>query len=167
LVSADTRRAPPRWRGLHVAVAFVALTGLSGCLEETLSLRLDLCPGRDATREDLQLLQNIVSWNIEVWAIENHDVSWRRIWAGSDTLDELIITGAVPRDQQVRLLVEGFGLDNDGSHRVIALGASGLLVLQGSENVCLCVAPPERYEELCEVWTCSFNVESGLCESPR
>lgn len=112
-------------------------------------------------------MQGVASWNVELLGLENDDVAWRRVWAGSDALDQLYIEGAIPQDHQVRILVEGFGLDTTGDHRVVALGTSGILILQGNERICMCVAPPESYVELCDVWSCVFNLETGACESPR
>ena len=143
----------------------VALSFL-GCGGEGTVVRLDLCPGSPQGSAEYEMLRRVTSWNVEVLGIEGDDVAWRRTFAGTEAIASLELTGAIPPGQQVRLIVEGFGLDNAGRNRVVAVAAGGPLVLHGNESVCLCISPPEVYSEHCLSWQCTFDQTTQTCPSP-
>jgi hypothetical protein len=154
LVTRDARRP---WVWLTLA--------LMACGEEPTEVRLDLCPPVAATPDDLALLDGVSTWNVDVLGLEGDDVAWRRSFEGSEplTLDAVEIASAVPRGADVRLIVEGAGLDADNRERLLAVASSDRLTLVGDERICLCVAPPETYAELCLSRSCTFSVERGTC----
>jgi hypothetical protein len=112
------------------------------------------------------MLRRVTTWNVEVLGMEGEDVVWRRAFTGTEAIASLEIDGAIPPEQDVRLLVEGFGLDNTSRERVVAVAAGGVYFFHGNENVCLCIAPPETYAVDCASWQCVFDTATGTCQSP-
>jgi hypothetical protein len=153
-----------RWFGLSLVFS----VALAGCGGEPSSVRLDLCPAQDSTADDLALLARVAAWNVVVLGLEGDDVAWRRAFGGSEPLqlEAVDIESAVPPGSQVRLIVEGFGLDLQNNERLIAVAGSDVLTLVAEKPVCLCVAPPETFAELCATRSCSFDEELGVCEGP-
>lgn len=137
---------------------------LTACGDEGTVVQVDLCPGPAVGTPSYQMLQRVNEWNVEVFGLQGEDVAWRRVFAGTESLASIELESAVPVGEQVRLFVEGYGLDNAGTDRAVAVAASAPLVLHGNESVCLCTAPPETYTEDCSSWQCSM--ESGVCQSP-
>lgn len=154
-------------RGAIVLLGLWLALCTPGCVEESLPVRLDLCPGQGATGDDLRMLERVTRWDFLVSGIESSDVEWSRIFRSSDQITTLTFDSAVPRSQEIRFLVEGFGRDEEGEHRLLAVGASELLVLRGAERVCLCVSPPARYLDLCPDSHCTFDLTSETCGPPR
>lgn len=148
--------------GPALALALVA------CVAEPAVVRLDLCPPSAATADDLALLEGVSAWNILVLGLEGEDVAWRRVFGGSEQLqvDVVELTSALPAGSDVRLIVEGYGLDGENHERLLAVGGSERLTLVGGERVCLCVAPPEHYDALCAPRMCSYNYEQEICLGP-
>lgn len=153
-----TYSAQLRW----LCLVLVALS----CGGEGTIVHLHLCPGSPQGTPEYEMLRRVTAWNIEVLGIEGDDVAWRRTFAGTEAIASLEIDGAIPQEHQVRLLVEGFGLDNTGRNRVVAIAAGGPFILRGNENVCLCIASPETYVDDCASWQCVFDVPTGTCQSP-
>lgn len=136
---------------------------LLACGGDELVVQLHLCPGPPDGSADYQMLRRAAAWNIEVLGIEGENVTWRRTFAGTDPIASLEIAGAIPPEQELRFLIEGRGLDDAGHTRVVAMAASGALVLRGNENICLCIAPPDSYQDYCLSWQCTYNTTTGSC----
>jgi hypothetical protein len=141
---------------------------LFACVGEPAVVRLDLCSPSAATAGDLALLDGVAAWNISVLGLDGDDVAWRRSFGGSEQLqvDVVELTSAVPAGSDVRLIVEGYGLDENNQERLVAVAGSDRLTLNGGERVCLCVAPPEHYATLCVTRTCSFDYGQEICQGP-
>jgi hypothetical protein len=146
-----------------VAPAAVLLVAAAVGCGEPLPVRLDLCPARGTEAGDLDTLRRVDLWSVEVWGVSGDDVVWRRTFAGADSVRSLDLSGAIPPGEEVRLTVEGYGLDEAGERRLLALAASDPLRLDGLDSVCLCIAPPERYEALCDGWVCEWSQNEGQC----
>lgn len=112
------------------------------------------------------MLRRVTTWTVVVLGLEGDDVAWRRAFTGNDAIATIEIEGAIPPENEVRLLVEGEGLDNASRTRVVAVAAGGPFVLRGNENVCLCISPPETYVDHCASWQCVFDTTTGSCQSP-
>lgn len=141
---------------------------LAACVGEPAVVRLDLCPPATATADDLALLRGVTRWRVDVLGLEGDDVAWRRSFGGTEPLqvDAVELTSAVPPGSDLRLIVEGTRLDQDGQERLLAVAGSERLTLVGGERVCLCVAPPERFATLCATRMCSFDAEQEICREP-
>jgi hypothetical protein len=143
-------------------IAVLVMLAVQGCGDDRGVVRLDLCPGRNATEADLESLRRAASWELTVWGVRGDEVTWHELFTADGAVATLGLEATVPPDELVRLMVEGWGQEAGGS-RLVAVASSGLLQVQAGVWVCLCTAPPERYETLCPARDCTVNRESGTC----
>lgn len=151
--------------GTHLLWLCLAFAALS-CAGDGTIVHLHLCPGSPQGSPEYEMLRRVTSWTVQVLGIEGDDVTWRRVFPGTGAIATIEIEGAIPPEHEVRLLVEGVGLDNASRSRVVAMAAGGPFFLRGNETVCLCIAPPETYVDDCASWQCVFDTPTGTCQSP-
>lgn len=147
----------------RLALWFGVLVLAAACGEGESDVIIDLCPGRLADDADTAPLERADHWEMTVWGVYEEDAVWHRSWAGSGSAEALSLQAALPVNEEVRITVEGWGTAADSQRRLFAIAGSGVIELTSGIRICLCTAQPERYDELCPQWWCTFNVSNGAC----
>ena len=117
-------------------------------------------------------MDNAETWQLVIFGMRGEDVAFERSFASDDASATTLLTlgEVVPSDEEIRLLVRGYDVDTSGRSALVALAASGPLVLPpgGDQAVCLCVATPESYGNACYQRFCTFGETTGCSfQGPR
>jgi hypothetical protein len=139
-----------------LALAAAACAGSEGLL-------LDLCapPALDASAR--ATLDRADEWVVLVFGMYGDSAVTLRSHASQSTGEPVVLStqGADPREDRIRIVIQGFEGPPSGAANLRAIAGSGDLALTGGEEICLCVAPPEAYGEACMSQACTYSSDIG------
>lgn len=142
-----------------IALAFGGL--VTACAEEELvPVSVDLCLATGLTAEERgAIVAPDVRWTISLWVIEAGDFIEVKALGTQIDPSGLSTENAVPQGVDVRIFAQGRPI---GQSETVGMAMSTPRVFSGGEQVCLCVAPPERFDELCDLGDCQGGT-TGSC----
>jgi hypothetical protein len=149
------------WRS--IVLVFWMASVLAGCSGDTGLVTFDLCPARSSTDQDLADIRSATQWTLTVWGLREGDVTWTESWSNDGGVAGLSREAMIPVQEEVRLNITGWSTSIDGRRHLKAVASSDELTLSPNVRVCLCVAPPEEYDDLCTDWRCTINASTGVC----
>lgn len=150
-------------------LAVLALApALAGCMGASPPVVIDLCAAPGATAEDRSTMDGAETWQVVVFILRGEDAAFERSFAADGDASGLLLRvgEAVPPRRDVRLLVRGYEATPDGHSRMVAVASSPPMQLVTGDEVCMCVAPPDRYADTCYERPCVYTDAGGCSFGP-